>query len=133
MENNWEEFKQGPAKRGALHVTLDPKGNILIGASAVDQMGKPDAAIMLFDREKGLVGLRPTHPKTLNAFPLNTMPWGRHRVVRANRFFRHYGLRVNERMVFTECRIEDSVLVLNIQRLQPLKAVIKVKEVAGDE
>jgi hypothetical protein len=120
MEKKWKEFVLGPARKGDLHVTICRKGNILIGSAAFDRLGRPDAAVLLFDEDKNLIGVRPTHPKTPNAFPMNPMKWGRHRILRANRFCRHHGIKVDRLTAFNEPTIEDSVLVLDMNRVRPV-------------
>ncbi len=120
MERKWKEFAAGPVRKGGLHVTICRKGNIMIGAAAFDRLGRPDAAVLLFDEERNVIGVRPTHPKTPNAFPMNAMKWGRHRVVRANRFCRHHGIKVERMMAFNEPKIEGSVLVLDMNRIMPV-------------
>ncbi len=133
MDANWKEFELGPARRGSLHVTLDAKGNILIGAVAFRQMGSPLAAVLLFDKGKRLIGIRPVPPETYNAFPMLAMTWGRHRVIRANRFMRHHGIRVSKRMAFTESRVNDSMLILDLNCLQHLNWCIdKENETKND-
>ena len=120
MEIDWKEFKMGPARQKGLHVTISPKGNIMIGAAACDRLKRPDAAVLLFDEEKRLIGVRPTHPKTPNAFPMHGATWGRHKVLRANRFCRYYGLNVERMMAFIDPVIKDSVLILNMNALRPV-------------
>ncbi len=125
MEMKWEEFATGPARKGGMHVTLSRKGDICIGAAAFERWGKPDAAILMYDEEKKVIGLKPTHPRTANAFPMNALKWGRHRVVRANRFCTHYRIRVDRMMAFSEPKIEGNVLLLDLKEM--ISAAKKVK------
>ncbi len=120
MDANWKEFEIGPAKKGKMHVTLCRKGNIMIGAAAFDRFGRPDAVILMYDEEKKLIGLRPAHPKTPNAFPTHGSKNGRHRVVRANRFYRHHELFVERMMAFINPRMEGAMLVLDMNDMRPV-------------
>jgi hypothetical protein len=119
-DKNWKEFIMGPARKGGLHVTICRKGNIMIGAAAYDRLGRPDAAVLYFDDEKKLIGVQPTHPKTPNAFPMNAMKWGRHRVVRANRFCRFHGIKVERMMAFNDPKIDGEMLVLDTTAVRPV-------------
>ena len=55
MNWNWEEFAEGPNKGDELRVTLSPKGEIMIGARAVERWGRADWAVLLFDRPNSLI------------------------------------------------------------------------------
>lgn len=125
MEANWKEFEIGPAKKGKMHVTLCRKGNIMVGAAAFDRLGRPDAAVLLYDEEMKLIGLRPAHPQTPNAFPMQGMKCGRHRVVRANRFCRHHGLNVERMMAFINPKIDGAMLILDMNEIRPVGKLSK--------
>jgi hypothetical protein len=115
MKRDWEEYKIGPAEnRKRLHVTLSAKGEILIGAKTFDRIGRPDAAVLLFDKAGGSIGVRPAHPRQPNAYLLEPKSKGRHRVIRASAFCRNYGIRVQRTTVFNHPEFENGVLVLDL-------------------
>lgn len=114
----WEEFPVGPGGDGEhLHVTLGKKGEIMIGAKAFEKFGKPEAAVLLFDRVNSVIGLMPAHTRRAeNAYPLIVKTNGRHRVVRANRFCRHYGIKVERTIAFNKPEIDgEGILVLDLK------------------
>ncbi len=121
MARAWEEYKFGAAQAERLHVTLNPKGEIMIGAMAFGKMGRPDAVVLLYDRETDSIGLKPTHPKTPNSYPMVTKKNGRHRVVRAARFCRDYGIKFDRLMVFNAPKLEGEVLVLELRETRPYR------------
>ncbi len=116
MVRRWEVFEVGPGDvRGELHVTLSRKGEILIGAAAYDKWGKPEAAVLMFDRLHSLIGVVPADKGLGHAYPLVARPNGRHRVVQAHRFCRHYGIKVDRTVAFNEPEIDkEGVLVLDV-------------------
>ncbi len=88
MIKNWEEFALGPRDtRNEMHVTLNDKGEIMIGAAAARRFGPHDRAVLLYDRWNGLVGVAPADPRAENSFPIVSKSNGRHRVIRAADFF----------------------------------------------
>jgi len=116
MDRQWEEYKIGPKEnRRRLHVTLSTRGEILIGAKTFDQLGRPDAAVLLFDRENSSIGIRPTHPRVENAYLLSPKKKGRHRVLRASAFCRKYGIRVEATTAFASPVIDKGILVLDLK------------------
>ena len=117
MVSQWEEFPVGPNGTGEeLHVTLSRKGEILVGAKAFEKLGKPDAAVLLFDKVNSLIGVLPANLLAKNGYPLNEKTNGRHRVVRAYRFCRHYGIRVERTVAFDTAEIDDEgILVLDLK------------------
>lgn len=120
MERKWEEYKLGPSDaKSRMHVTLSVRGEILIGAKTFDRIGRPDAAVLLFDAENRAIGLRPTHPRVPNAYLFGPKKTGRHRVIRASKFCRDHGIKVERTTVFRYPVIEKGVLVLDLKDTIP--------------
>lgn len=117
MVEQWEEFHAGPKNvESDLHVTMNSNGVILIGARAFEQMGKPDAAVLLFDKLNSKIGLMPSHERVENAYPMQSKGKHRHRVLRANRFCRHYGIKIDRTIEFPNAQINDEgVLILDLK------------------
>lgn len=117
MVKQWEQFRVGPKDiLTEMHVTLNPKGELVIGALAFEKFGKPAQAILLFDRVNSLIGLARASTRATNAYPLIAKKTGRHRVLRANRFCRHYGINVPQTIAFNKPEIDaDGVLVLDMR------------------
>lgn len=91
----WEEFALGPsAVVDDMHVTLDPKSNITLGARAARRFGIFDSVVLMFDKWNKVIGIAPAMTGAPNAFPLIGKKNGDHRVIRANTFCRYYGIRV---------------------------------------
>jgi hypothetical protein len=117
MIMNWEEFPVGPnGFEDRLHVTMDKKGSIMIGAKAYEKLGRPEAAVLLFDKLKNVMGLLPINARAQNAYPFHKKSNGRHTVVRANRFCRHHGIRVDRTVAFSDPVIDgEGILVLDLK------------------
>ncbi len=116
MSWQWEEFAEGPGTVDELRVTLDRKGTLMIGARAVERLGRPDHVVLLFDRFNSLIGVKPSNRHAPNAYPLIQKINGRHRVVRANRFCRHYGIQFERLRAFVTAKVdENGVLVLDLK------------------
>lgn len=105
----------GPDDGVELRVTLSARGEIMLGARAVDKLKYPDYAILLFDRLNSTVGIMPSFKHAKNAYPVVEKTKGRHRVIRAGRFCRHYGIQVDRTRAFIKPRIEGDVLVLDLR------------------
>lgn len=117
MLEQWEEFKIGPKEvESDLHVTLNKHGVILIGARAFERMGNPDAAVLHFDKLNSKIGLTPSHSRVENAYPLQSKGKHRHRVLRANRLCRHYGIKIDRTIEFPDAHInDDGILILDLK------------------
>ena len=119
MFKKWEEFALGPRDRdNGLHVTLNEKGEIMIGAKAIDQFEECEWAILLFDRWNKFIGVAPSKTKTENAFPLVKKSKGRHRVIRAGRFCKYHGIRVQRTTACMAEIDEEGVLVLDLKLIR---------------
>ena len=117
----WEEFPVGPGSGnggGELRVTLNRKGEIMIGAKAFEKMGEPEAAVLLFDRRNETIGVAAAEDDAVNAYPLVAKKNARHRLVRANLFCRHHQIFVPRTAAFGKVEIDpDGVLVLDLRTL----------------
>ena len=110
MIRQWKEFEIGPNDLSTdLHVTLSPKGDILIGAKAVEKLGNPLGVKLLFDEANGAIGLRPTNLLKGNAYPLKAKADPKHgyRVAHIGKFCRVHNIRVERRVKFTNPEIDD--------------------------
>lgn len=118
----WEEFAYGPDGQDDLRVTLSPKGELMIGAKAIEKMGRPDYAVLLFDRLESLMGVLPTHGHERNGYPLIHKLKGRHRLIRANKFCRHYGIKFEMTRAFLNPYIsDDGILVLDLKETKGVR------------
>src|SRR5688572_20788665 len=118
MIRQWEEFEIGPKEPTTnLHVTLNKKGQLLIGARAFERLGNPEAAVLLFDKINHLIGIMPSHSRVANAYPLKRKAAGYgYRFIGAYRFCRHHGIRVDRTVAFNDVKIdEEGILELNLK------------------
>ncbi len=122
MFRNWEEFALGPMDpREDLHVTLNEKGEIMIGARAAEMFGPHDWVVLLYDKWNGCIGIAPIKERSENAFPIVNKIKGRHRVIRAGRFCRYYGIFIPRT---TACKAEldaDGTLVLDLKATRAVR------------
>jgi hypothetical protein len=117
MIRQWEEFQVGPGNVGdELRVTLSRKGEIMVGAAAFEKLGRPEVAVLLFDKVNSVIGVSPSNKHAKNGYPLKVKTGAKHRVLRANRFCRHYGIKVDRTVAFNRPEIdEEGILVLDLK------------------
>lgn len=121
FRRQWEEFPVGAGTSGGdreLHVTLNRRGEIMIGARAFEKLGEPEAAVLLFDKRNETIGIAPVEPDAVNAYPLIEKRNCRHRLIRANLFCRHHKIFVPRTAAFGRVEIDDEgILILNLRSL----------------
>ncbi|MEP6945535.1 MAG: hypothetical protein ABJA02_06415 [Acidobacteriota bacterium] len=113
----WEEFAVGPGDAGRrMHVSMDRKGTLLLGRTVFELMGEPEAVVLLFDRINSTIGVRPAQTLQANAYPILAKTGVTCRVIRSNRFCRHYSIRVPNTVAFDHPQIDpDGTLVLDLK------------------
>lgn len=118
----WEEFQVGPRDVGSeLHVTLNKKGEIMVGAAAFEKFGRPGQVVLLYEPDHKFIGLVAASTQAKNAYPLQAKKdeKQRHRILRANRFCKQHGIEVPVTMAFNNVEIdEESVLVLPLRNMR---------------
>lgn len=66
----FEVFSRSTAPRPSVPmVTVQKRGLISLNRGAYELIGSPEAVELLWDAELKLVGIRPTDPKGVNAYP----------------------------------------------------------------
>lgn len=122
----WEEFPVGPSGAvSGLHVTLNRRGEILLGARTFRKFGEPEQVLLLFERRNALIAMVPTTAKATNCYPLIAKRNDGHRIIRANLFCRHYGIAFARTVAFNTAYIDDDgKLILD---LRDVRAVTKPK------
>ena len=116
---HWDEFEAGPTEPPSerVHVTLSPKNVILLNGNIYEQMGKPEAVVLMFDKVHSLIGLRPARADRPGAFPVKHKPPGSHRLVRATPFCKHHGIKVDRPTAFIEPELDgDGILRLDLRK-----------------
>lgn len=119
---HWEEFSAGPTKprEERMHVTLSRRNVILLNGNVHERLGCPEAVLLLFDKVNSVIGLNPVSPSRANAFPIRAKGRGRHRLIWAAPFCKHFGIKVDGTTVFLDPEIdEDGVLRLNLRATTP--------------
>lgn len=90
----------------------------MIGAKAFEQMGEPEAAVLLFDKCNHTIGIAPAEKDAINAYPLIAKRYDRHRTIRANLFCRHHMIYVPRTAAFGKVEIDhDGILLLDLRTL----------------
>lgn len=124
MINHWEVFEDGPTVplEERIHVTLNYKNVIHINAQLHERLGRPEAAVLMFDKVNSIIGINPAPATLPNAFRLQERPRGRHRLIHAAPFCRRYGIKIDNTTQFINPEIDDDgVLRLDLRATMPVK------------
>jgi len=131
VRRNWEEC---PRERGAsrwktLYATLNQEGVLVLSRYTHEELGSPDSYVLLYDRERMVIGLRPARASVdKNAFPVGTR--GRHggKMIRAYRLCREFAISIDKTVRFHQCSIDFSgVLILDLKDTRPTRTGKKIK------
>ena len=114
----WERFTAGPAAKmnERLYVSLNSKGLILINRKMYEEFGVPEKAVLLFDRQKNVIGLSPAHRELKDGFPVRQKDgyW----FIEAAVFCKHYGIRIEKTEQFVSPEIdEEGILRLDLTNM----------------
>lgn len=113
----WDEFFGGPnlPSDKRMHITMSKLGNILLNARTYENLGQPEAAILLYDKRNSVIGVRPASVDVGHAFHFKRRPKLKHRVIQAIPFCRHHNIKVNRTIAFPEATIDpDGTLLLDM-------------------
>jgi hypothetical protein len=126
MQAEWIEIKRGDVmpQYSGIHVTINPKGFIVMNAVAYKTLGSPPAFLLLYDAANHRIGLRPAERSTPNAYPaLKSNRTGI--MVRAHRLLREQRIILPLTMQFDEAEIDtDGILILDLRTARPSRRAL---------
>jgi len=117
----WQQtVREGVSARWAsLYVSMNPKGMIVMSRHSWEQLGSPEAFLILFDKTNSRIGLAPTSPITKNAF--RARKCGRYGARRAHAYLtmQQFGIVLSDTVRFFDATInEDGMMVLDLRTAQ---------------
>ena len=126
MERQWEEFENGRvvSLSERIHVTINKRGSIYLNRRALEAIGEPERVVLLFDRRRSTIGVRPAPDDQLNAYRLGRKDKksAGSRVIYATNFFKQYHIKPDGTFAFTSTEVDQNgILVLELSRLIPTR------------
>lgn len=124
MVTHWEVFDAGPTRPAneRMHVTLSKKNVLVLNGNIHERLGRPEGVVLMFDKVNSVIGVNPAPATLPNAFRVKPPTRGRHRVIHASPFCRHYGITIDNTTAFLKPEIdEDGVLRLDLKATTPVK------------
>ena len=122
MSDEWEEFSLGPRSReGKPTISLSPRAELSLNRTAIELMGNPISVVMLFDRARSRIGLRPSLSDVPNAYRLKHRRDGKRSrpcIVHLKAFCNTYSIRPRRTIRFADPRTENGVLVLDLPSMR---------------
>lgn len=115
---DWEKFLDGPIKAVGRdpRVTISDRKTITFNRFIFDQLGKPEAVELFYNRREQKIGMKKTSPRFNEAFPIHRVRADSGtRYINAASFCIHHGINVTETHKFLRPDlIGDRMLVLNL-------------------
>ena len=127
MDWNWEDFDNKPVLPGdkTIKASINARGYIYLNRGAVAALGEPAAVALRYDRRRSVIGVTATELSDPKAFKLirKDRDRTRSRIVSANNFCRHFGIRPEETLAFTQAAVEKGVLVLDLNEVESARKI----------
>ena len=105
-----------PKAAREIHVTLGPRGNFYLNSGAMNKLGEPVAVRLMFNKEAGLIGITAAPLRAKGALELRAK-YGDDspgRTFRCTPFCIELGVLPERTIMFRDPKIEDGVLILDI-------------------
>ncbi|MEP7077052.1 MAG: hypothetical protein ABI878_14700 [Acidobacteriota bacterium] len=118
MSDEWEEFLGGPRSRASEpQISLSPRAELSLNRAAIELLGNPMSVVMLFDRARSRIGLRPSPNGAPNAYRLKhrrSDKRSRPSIVHLKAFCNTYNIRPKRSIRFATPQSENGMLVLDL-------------------
>lgn len=126
MISRWEIFELGenPPFIDRKHITLNRRHNFCLNWKVFEMLGKPEAVVLMFDKREKVIGINAAPASVKGSFRVQPLGGsGRHKIIRAAPFCRHFGICIGHTSAFIEPRMdEDGVLLLDLKATTPARA-----------
>lgn len=110
-----------------VHVSMDPRGVIILNATCYKLLGKPKAVYLHFSRGDDTIAIEPVDSYQLPAaFPLK--PNGTAWYLNSAPFGRHFGIRLDATQRFTSPEFRDGALHLKLAETVTIKRARRMQK-----
>lgn len=118
MIKHWTKFPgrpHGRYRRDGVRVTLDSRGVIYMNEKAWNELGRPEAVEIMFDKTRRVIGLVPADSRLPEAFPVKDKKGTRGKIISASAFCTHFLIKMMRTGLFNEVEVdEDGVMSLTL-------------------
>jgi len=125
MEYNWEDFEDGPTPKPGegIHVTLNTRCKLFFNRHALSALGDPDGVALMFDRRRGVIGVKASPLNRKSAYKLWDKESGNGRsasgqMISAKGFCVRYGIAPEQILAFTTAQVRDGILILDLNEVR---------------
>ncbi len=117
MNVHWEEFTQKSNYRSAmLRVSLNARGHFVLNQKTVEELGNPDAVVLLFAKSSKLIGMKASSADVEHSYELKKHGTSQNHSIRAKSFCSYYNITVGDTIVFHEVEVDDGVVILDLAK-----------------
>ena len=114
---NFEEFtgRSTPASSKTMRIAIQRRGTMSFNKATFEALGKPDAIILLFDKETRAVGIKATSQDTKHAYPVRKQPNSNSFLVAAQAFCKYYDIDTEATRAYYP-QLEDGMIVFELDK-----------------
>jgi hypothetical protein len=118
MRADWIEIKRGDVQPqySGIHISMNPKGDIVMNRVTYEMMGAPLAFTLLYDRVNNRIGLKPATLSTRNAYPAFKINLAGAKLLRGYRLMREHRIILPQTVEFCDAETdEDGILIIDLR------------------
>lgn len=119
MEVEWTVLPRGDVAPhwSGLYVTMNKLGSIAISRVTHEQLGSPEAVLILFDRFNHRLALKPAKKREPHAYPVRKYGKRGAKIIRAYRLLTEFAIRPVDTVEFRGPKLDgDGNLVLDLKK-----------------
>ena len=113
-KRQWTEYRSLKRRRETLHVSLNPRGVFLVNERGYELLGRPGAAVLLYDEKYQVIGLRLVGANEPNSFPFAARKGYSSRVVYANGFCGKFKIKPRKTIIFPDPPFDENEGILEL-------------------
>ncbi|MBK9174330.1 MAG: hypothetical protein IPM28_15210 [Chloracidobacterium sp.] len=124
IRRKWEIFPNDDrlGRWCKLYATLNRDGDIMLSRFTHEALGAPESVLVMYDSETHVIGLMPARVTQTDGFPARIRGSYGGRRIRAYRFCRRHGIKIEGTVRFPRVEIDaEGVLILDLKDIEYFK------------
>lgn len=129
--SGFEEFDRRAAPVSATPmVTLQRKGLFSLNRAAFEALGEAQTVTLLYNRERRIIGIRPTEPSSPRAYPVRRVGQGHTYIIAGTAFTSYYQIPTDTARRYVAAMLGD-MLTIDLTQDAPVVTGVRARNSSG--
>ena len=128
----WEEYRGWSSPKSLTpRATITRQRRLSLNRAAYELLRCPARVVLLYDARHRAIGIRAATPEDSYTYEVRKQPRGTGYIMTTEAFIRHYAIDCSQLTVFNQMRLENDILVLELDHARHVGRLASLPSSAG--